>query len=88
MSFLRVEKELFHRVLDEIKTRKSFLSLEHAYERIARNSEGYQTLLHLPAEQPEIGRSLTQTLDVSYQRESGRKLRTLAPRYIGIPAAR
>ena len=39
--------------MDDIKTGKSFPTLERAYQRAIGNSEGRQTLLHLLAEQAE-----------------------------------
>ena len=44
---------MFERVIGDIKTGRSFPTLERAYQRAVGNSEGRQILLHLLAEQPE-----------------------------------
>lgn len=48
-----IDNFVFSKVMDDIKTGKSFPTLERAYQRAIGNSEGRQTLLHLLAEQAE-----------------------------------
>ena len=48
-----VSEAIFQDVLDDIKTGKSFPTLERTYQRAIGNSPDRQILLHLLAEQPE-----------------------------------
>ncbi|MCM8813163.1 MAG: ATP-binding protein [Candidatus Omnitrophica bacterium] len=48
-----VSEVIFQEVLDDIKTGKSFPTLERTYQRAIGNSTDRQILLHLLAEQPE-----------------------------------
>lgn len=61
-----VDKEVVGKVIEDLRTRRAFPTLESAYQRAIGDSEGRQLLLHLLAEQPteqslfsdEVGRVL------------------------------
>lgn len=53
MNSTTVDRSVFELVITDIKTGRSFPTLERAYQRAIGNSEGRQILLHLLAEQPE-----------------------------------
>lgn len=53
LSTKTVDQTVFDQVISDIKTGRSFPTLERAYQRAIGNSDDRQMLLHLLAEQPE-----------------------------------
>ena len=53
LKVAEIDDAVFEEVLGEIRTGRSFPTLERSYQRAIGNSEGRQILLHLLADQPE-----------------------------------